>query len=65
MIRCEGRNGLFSRCRLEELHPGDHDNGRRTWARAASELHIYRLTVASRARRSSASVSAPVPGAAR
>ena len=46
MDRCDGRSGLFGRCHKQSLHPGDHDNGKKTWPRLGSDLQIYRLALA-------------------
>jgi hypothetical protein len=40
--RCHARRGiLFGRCKKEELHAGDHDNGKETWPRTGIDLEIY------------------------
>ena len=39
--RCDGKSGLFSRCRLESLHPGLHSDGTKTWPRTGSDLDVY------------------------
>jgi hypothetical protein len=41
MNRCDQRRGIFGRCRLEMLHPGDHDDGKGTWPRTGIDLDIY------------------------
>jgi hypothetical protein len=46
MSKCDQWKGLFIHCKKESLHPGDHDNGRTTWARIGSDLRIYQLTLA-------------------
>lgn len=44
--RCTSKSGMFSgRCRLDGLHPGDHDNGSRTWPRNQVELDILAATI--------------------
>ena len=46
MNRCDERSGLFGRCQKEGLHPGDHDNGKKTWPRQGADLHVYQLALA-------------------
>lgn len=38
MTRCKEKDGLFGRCKLEHLHPGDHDNGKKTWPLSRYEV---------------------------
>jgi hypothetical protein len=33
------------RCKLESLHPGEHDNGTKRWPRLPSEQHLYEITL--------------------
>jgi hypothetical protein len=43
--RCDGKRGLLSRCKLEKLHAGDHDDGKGTWPRTGNDLQLYLLTL--------------------
>lgn len=44
--RCDGKFGLISgRCKLESLHPGNHDNGNKTWPRLPSEEEAYAIAL--------------------
>jgi hypothetical protein len=44
--RCDGKFGVISgRCRLEGLHPGNHDNGNKTWPRSPSEEGVYAIAL--------------------
>ena len=44
--RCDGKPGLIGgRCKLESLHPGDHDNGNKTWPRSRSEEEVYAIAL--------------------
>jgi hypothetical protein len=45
MSRCDKKQGLFGYCTKEKLHPGDHDNGKKTWPRVGTELRIYERTL--------------------
>jgi hypothetical protein len=45
MDRCEQRRGLLGRCKLEKVHPGEHDNGKVTWPRTGSDLRIHQMTL--------------------
>jgi hypothetical protein len=46
MDRCRESKGLvFGRCTLENVHAGDHDNGKTTWPRTGADLEIYLRTL--------------------
>src|ERR1022692_3714405 len=46
MSQCDKKKGLFGRRKKDSnLHPGDHDNGKTTWPRTGSDLHIYELAL--------------------
>jgi hypothetical protein len=44
--RCSGKSGMFSgRCKLESLHPGEHNDGTKKWPRLPSEQDLYEITL--------------------
>lgn len=39
--RCDAKSGLFSRCKREMLHPGEHDDGKKRWPRVGIDQEVY------------------------
>jgi hypothetical protein len=46
MSSCGRKKGLSGYCKKDLLHPGDHDNGKKTWPRTGGDLRIYQLALA-------------------
>ena len=54
-VRCDGKSGMMGgRCQLDSLHPGDHDNGAKTWPRSRVEEDLLVATLRAMDRRNNA-----------